>query len=190
MSDERLAMLDRLATPLAEQHGVAYQGYNAQTAPPRDEFDYIALMVPAPPLVEAAIPRGAEQSVINIFAGIPATVYHPLDLDTYVERRQYFIGTSGSDIEDMRIVLAKVEAGTLDTNLSVAAVSGLDGAVEGIRAVENQLMPGKIVVYPACRGLELTPLTELAETLPDVAAALEDGAWTLAAEQALLAQFN
>ena len=45
----------------------------------------------------------------------------------------------------------------LDTNLSVAAISGLDGAIDGIRAVEKNLMPGKIIVYPSAKGLKLTP---------------------------------
>ena len=57
----------------------------------------------------------------------------------------------------MKQVLAKVVSRQLDTNLSVAAVSGLDGAIDGIRAVEKNLMPGKIIVYPSCRGLKLTP---------------------------------
>ena len=61
----------------------------------------------------------------------------------------------------MQRVLAKVVAGELDTNLSVAAVSGLEGAIEGIRAVEKNLLAGKILVYPSCRGLKLTPLNEL-----------------------------
>ena len=61
----------------------------------------------------------------------------------------------------MKQVLAKVVSRRLDTNLSVAAVSGLDGAIEGIRAVEKNLLPGKILVYPSCNGLKLTPLTEL-----------------------------
>jgi threonine dehydrogenase-like Zn-dependent dehydrogenase len=186
MSDERLAMLDKLTQPLAEKNGVSFSTYNAKTNPPEGAFDYLALMVPVPALVADAIARAEQKAIINIFAGIPATVYHPLDLDTYVERQLYFIGTSGSVIEDMKIVLNKVTARTLDTNLSVAAVSGLDGAVEGIRAVENQLMPGKIIVYPSCKGLGLTPLDKLGEVHPEVAALLDDGTWTKAAEEKLL----
>ena len=76
----------------------------------------------------------------------------------------------------MKAVLAKVEARQLDTNLSVAAVSGLDGAIDGIRAVEKNLMPGKIIVYPSCHGLKLTPLTEIGrQGLP-----LENGHWNQA----------
>ena len=101
-------------------------------------------------------------------------------------RQAYFIGTSGSDLNDMKIVLKKVESRTLDTNLSVAAISGLDGAVDGIRAVEKQLIPGKILVYPSCRGLGLTPLTELSKKHPEVAALLDDGVWNVRAEKKLL----
>ncbi len=44
-------------------------------------------------------------------------------------------------------------------------------------------MPGKILVYPSCKGLKLTPLTELAGKLP-----LDDGHWTKQSEDALLKQ--
>jgi threonine dehydrogenase-like Zn-dependent dehydrogenase len=189
MSDERLDALRRVAQPQADRNRVTFETYNAKTNPPEGLFDYIALMVPAPPLVAAAIARAEDQGIINIFAGIPATVDHPLDLNMYIARRLYFIGTSGSTIDDMRIVLNKVTEGRLDTNLSVAAISGLDGAVDGIRAVENQSMPGKIIVYPSCKGLGLTPLTELHARHPEVAEKLNDGCWTQAAEETLLSLY-
>jgi hypothetical protein len=86
----------------------------------------------------------------------------------------------------MKRMLENTEAGRLDTNLSVAAVSGLEGAVEGIRAVENRTIAGKIIVYPACKGLGLTRLDELGGKLPDVAQLMNEGLWTNAAEKALL----
>ena len=190
MSDERLAQLSKLAEPLAAANGVGYRGYNAKTDAPPGPFNVIALMVPVPGLVAQAVEQAAPKAIINIFAGIPAEVTHPLDLDSYIERQAYFIGTSGSTIEDMKIVLSKVTQRQLDTNLSVAAISGLDGAVDGIRAVEHQTIPGKILVYPACRGLKLTRLTELAEAYPDVAQHLQDGVWTKEAERALLKSFG
>jgi hypothetical protein len=45
-------------------------------------------------------------------------------------------------------------------------------------------MPGKIVVYPSCRGLKLTALTELGGRLP-----LSDGHWNKGAEEALVRQY-
>ena len=97
------------------------------------------------------------------------------------------IGTSGSVLDDMKTVLAKVESGRLNTDISVAAISGLDGAVEGIRAVENHLIPGKIIVYPFVEGLPLTRLEELKDTMPDVANGLAGQIWDKKAEDALLA---
>ena len=63
-------------------------------------------------------------------------------------------------------------------------MSGLDGAIDGIRAVEHNLLPGKILVYPSCRGLKLTALGELGGDTP-----LEPGHWNLEAETALLKRF-
>src|SRR5208282_1119081 len=131
-----------------------------------DKFDYIVLMAPVPALVVQAVQDAAPGAIINIFAGIPADKTAEIDLDAYVEKQLYFIGTSGSTLDDMKLVLRKVVSRQIDTNLSVAAVSGLDGAIDGIRAVEKNLMPGKILVYPSCRGLKLTPLTELGASLP------------------------
>jgi hypothetical protein len=128
-----------------------------------------------------SIPSAAKGGIINIFAGIPANVTAEIDLDDYIAKQLYFIGTSGSTLDDMKLVLRKVVSRQLDTNLSVAAVSGLDGAIDGIRAVEKNLMPGKIIVYPSCKGLKMTPLTELGSKLP-----LANGQWNKQAEEALV----
>jgi threonine dehydrogenase-like Zn-dependent dehydrogenase len=185
LNDDRLAALQKLAEPLTRKHGVAFRAYNPQRDRLTDRFNYIVLMAPVPALVTQSIPAAAPRAIINIFAGIPAHVTAELDLDAYVRNQLYFIGTSGSVLEDMKQVLAKVVSRRLDTNLSVAAVGGLDGAIDGIRAVEKNLMPGKILIYPSCRGLKLTPLTELSGTVP-----LADGRWTRRAEEALLNQFS
>jgi hypothetical protein len=134
--------------------------------------------------VARAVQDAAPGAIINIFAGIPADKTAEIDLDAYVEKQLYFIGTSGSTLDDMKLVLRKVVSRQIDTNLSVAAVSGLDGAIDGIRAVEKNLMPGKILVYPSCRGLKLTALTELDGKLP-----LADGHWNKQSEEALVGQY-
>jgi len=190
LDDNRLGVLNKVALPLAQKNKVAYQAYNPTKEKMDREFSYIVLMAPLPKLVAAAVQMGADHALINIFAGIPATVSGPLDLQRYIEKKMYLIGTSGSTLEDMKTVLAKVESGQLDTNVSVAAISGLAGAVDGIRAVEKQLIPGKILVYPDCKGLGLTPLEELPEKLPEVAAKMKDGVWTREAEQQLLATYQ
>jgi L-sorbose 1-phosphate reductase len=190
MSDERLGQLTHVAAPLAKTFGISFKTYHAVNQPQNGPFNYIALMVPAPALVAQSVLHAAPNAIINIFAGIPAQVTHPIDLDTYIEKQAFFIGTSGSTIDDMRIVLKKVTDRSLDTNLSVAAISGLDGAIDGIRAVEKQTIAGKILVYPSCRGLKLTTLTELATIHPTVAAKLHDGLWTREAELELINQYT
>jgi len=181
LSDERLAMLQKLAAPLVQKHKLSFRPYNPAKEKLAGQFDYIVLMAPIPALVVQAVAAAAPRAIVNIFAGIPGNVTAELDLDAYIAKELYFIGTSGSTLADMKLVLAKVVARQLDTNLSVAAVAGLDGAIEGIRAVEKNLVPGKILVYPSCHGLKLTPLPELSGTLP-----LAGGVWNRQAEDALV----
>src|SRR5690606_29126496 len=123
---------------------------------------------------------------VNLFAGVPIPVKYPLDLDTMIERRVYVFGTSGSTIDDMKIVLRKVTESTLDTDASVDAISGMAGAIDGIRAVENRSMAGKIIVYPELATVPLIPLEKLGDYYPTVAARLENTQWCRAAEKELL----
>jgi len=186
----RLNNLSRIAAPLAEREGIGFSAYHTASEQVLNSFDYIVLMVPAPELVGRAIHSAARRGVINIFAGIPATVAAKIDLNAYIEKELYFVGTSGSVLEDMKRVLSRLERASLDTNVCVAAVCGLEGAVEGIRAVESREVSGKIVVYPACRGLLLTQLNELQEQIPGLGDAMPDGLWTKQAEEILLAAYQ
>lgn len=187
LDNERLAGLSEMVAPLAQKNNVKYESYNPKEKAPEVKFDYTALMAPVPQLVTQAVLDSCENAILNIFAGIPASVSGKIDLNAYIEKHLYMIGTSGSVLHDMKTVLAKVESGRLDTDLSVAAICGLDGAVEGIRAVENHLIPGKIIVYPSVEGLGLTRLEELNDKMPEVANCLSGQFWTKEAEDRLLA---
>lgn len=186
LSDERLTALNRIAVPCAKAHGTAYRTLNTKTDSPAESIGYSVIMAPIPRLVAEAVLRAAPRGLINIFAGIPADQSGPVDLDRYIRLGLYFIGTSGSLLDDMKVVLERVRDGSLDTNVSVAAVSGLDGAVDGIRAVERQAVSGKIMVYPGCRGLGLTLLEDLPEEIRN---RMRDGIWTREAEQALFEKY-
>jgi threonine dehydrogenase-like Zn-dependent dehydrogenase len=186
VDDKRLAQLSRIAEPLAKKNKVQYKAYNPARKKLAENFDYIALMAPVPELVADSVRSAAKRGLVNIFAGIPAAVTAEIDLDAYIEKQLYFIATSGSTLEDMKRMLEKAESGTLDTNVSVAAVCGLEGATEGIRAIEKRSIAGKIIVYPACKGLGLVTLEELNEKMPEVAERLNNGLWTKQAEQKLL----
>ena len=185
-NDARLASLQAKAEPFARATGVKLRLVNTATSPLKEKFSYIALMAPVPKLVAQAIEDATEDCIINIFAGIPAPVKHPIDLDAVIERRCFMFGTSGSVIEDMKIVLRKLEDGQLDTNTSIDAISGMAGAADGIKAVEDRTLAGKIVVYPMLHDLGLVALDELPQRFPTVAAKLENGQWTVEAEKELL----
>ena len=190
VDDSRLDKLTEIAAPLAKKNGVKYKAYNSSREEISEVFDYIALMAPIPDLVAGSVHSAAKGGLINIFAGIPAAVTARIDLDAYIEKQLYFTGTSGSVLEDMKQVLAKVESGRLDTNISVAAVGCLESGAEGIRAVEDRSIAGKIIVYPACKGLGLTRLEELNEKVPEVGRCLINGLWTREAEKKLLAKYQ
>lgn len=184
--DQRLEGLRQKAAPLAVERGVTLSLVNPQTEPVNERFSYFAIMAPVAPLVAQAVKDSRDKALINIFAGIPAPVKQDIDLDTYIARRCFMFGTSGSRLEDMKIVLDKVTRGQLDVNCSVDAVCGMAGAADGIRAVENRTLAGKIVVYPALPDLPLMTLKELAARYPAVAQKCRNGLWTKEAEEELL----
>jgi D-arabinose 1-dehydrogenase-like Zn-dependent alcohol dehydrogenase len=187
IDDARLARLADIAGPLAAERGLPAVFMNSRTRRPEPGFTYVAVLVPAPPLVAEAVDLAGEHALVNIFAGFAAGTRAALDLDAILAKGIYLFGTSGSGIPDMLTVLAKLERGELDTNISVDAVCGMEGVGEALAAVEARTTGGKIVVYPALHELGLIRLAELADRLPSVAAALHDGRWTRAAEEALLA---
>ncbi|MCY3024084.1 MAG: alcohol dehydrogenase catalytic domain-containing protein [Planctomycetota bacterium] len=186
VDDARLNSLLQKASGPSKANSVPLRLSNTQKTPLNEKFSYIALMAPVGALVAAAIRDSAEGALINIFAGIPAPTRHDLDLDTYLAKRCFMVGSSGSEIRDMEAVLQKVEAGQLDTDYSVDAVSGMAGAADGIAAVENRTLAGKIIVYPMLHDMGLVSLAQLKDKLPVVAARLHNGIWCKAAEDELL----
>ncbi len=190
VSAERLDVLRKRAEPLSGRRGLSFRtelaGPDAPAPPPGPAPTYTVVMAPVPALVADAVARSAPKGIINLFAGVPVGVDGTLDLDRYIREELYLFGTSGSTIEDMRIVLRRIASGELDTDLSLSAVSGLAGALEGLEAVRNQSVPGKIVVYPHLPDLGLVPLEKLGEVCPAARPKLRDGIWTKEAEAELV----
>ena len=187
IDDARLGHLAGIATPIAAERGVATSFVNSRTATLEPGFTYIALMVPAPPLVAQAVELAGDGARINVFAGFAAGTRAAIDLNTLIDKRCYLSGTSGSGIPDMKAVLAKLERGELDPNISVDAVTGMEGVADALAAVEARTSGGKIVVYPSLHETGMMRLSELGERVPAAGAGLRDGRWTRAAEEAFLA---
>lgn len=187
MSDERLAVLGGKAEPVAKRRGVSFRLFNPKAGgKPTGGSRYHMVMVPVPAVVAGAVADSADGGIVNIFAGIPSEVSGPIDLDAYVRKGLYFVGTSGSTMEDMQVVLGKVLANQLDTNLSVGAVTGFGGAIEGLEAVKTGKISGKILVYPDLGDFPLTELAALVAKYPSIGPKLKDGCWSREAEVELL----
>jgi threonine dehydrogenase-like Zn-dependent dehydrogenase len=189
LDDSRLAGLRQAVASLRDPGATRFRAYNPAREGTRGDVDYIVIMVPEAGLVADAVARAGRGACINIFAGMPVEEVVPVDLNAYVEKGLYVTGTSGSRVEDMKAVLGRMSAGDLDTNLSIAAISGLDGAADGLRAVADGGVAGKVIVYPSCEGLRLTTLSEMSESMPAVGKWLEDGVWNQRAESALLQHY-
>ena len=194
----RIESLARRFGPYAEQRGTEFvcltreevgeEAYFAEIERLAGEggFDDIVVLAPSARAVEEAAPCLAEGGVMNMFAGMPRGTLAQVDLRELLDRRARIIGSSGSSIQDLEYTLRKAEHGELRPNGSVAAVAGIEGVWEGMRAVAEGRFPGKVVIYPQVEGLELTPLDELHHVLSQVAEKLEDGVWTREAEEELL----
>ena len=183
---DRLDRLIRTVEPIAAAHRVPVEFINGTVSDLPEGCTHISCMMPVPELVSEAIDRAGAGAIVNVFAGFPAGTLGAFDLQGIIERRVFVLGTSGSVIDDMRAVLRKIEAGIIDTHVSLDAVTGMAGFRDAIDSVINRTTGGKIMVYPTLHDLPLIRLADLPEQLPHVAALLNDGVWTKEAEQALL----
>ncbi|MBK7820199.1 MAG: alcohol dehydrogenase catalytic domain-containing protein [Tessaracoccus sp.] len=187
VSTDRLKHLAAIVDPIAEARDVPFGYINSAEVALQPGYTHLSCMVPVPALVSQAVDLAAEGAILNAFAGIPAGTLGEFDLQGIVERRVFMLGTSGSDVSDMRTVLRKIEEGIIDTHISLDAVTGMAGFRDAIDSVINRTSGGKIMVYPKLHDLPLTRLVDMPERLPHVAAKLNNGIWTKEAEQALLA---
>jgi len=186
VDNDRLARLAKVLGPIAKEHGLPVRVINSKDQPLEAGYTYVAVMVPVPVLLAQAIDLAGPNSIVNAFAGFAIGTLADLDLDGMVSRGVYLVGTSGSRIVDMHHVLHLVEQGTVDTNISLDAVTGMAGVAEAIEAVNSRTSGGKIMVYPTLPDLGYVRVAEMEEKLPHVASKLDDGLWTKEAEDALL----
>lgn len=187
IDNARLSVLGEKIKKIAQENSVDLQVVNPEQSSQSGQFSYFVIMAPQAALVARSIENSTTGALINIFAGIPVNVKQEIDLNLYIEKRLFMFGTSGSTIEDMKAVLGKVAARRLDTNLSIDAVSGMAGAVDGMKAVEKRSVAGKIIVYPQLIRMPLILVRDMQKYYPAVAGKLNGGLWTRDAEDELLA---
>ncbi len=152
-------------------------------------FDDIIVLAPVAPVIAESGGYLAENGVMNVFAGVARGTMAALDLSGAYLKGTRVIGHSASLMSDFELVLEKTNAGELSPNRSVAAVGSLSAARDGIQAVKDATLAGKVVIYPNIQELPLTPLAQLKEKLPTVYAKLNArGEWTNEAEAEFLRQ--
>lgn len=187
VNDSRLRSLEEVVAPAAAQHHVSLRVVNSTRQPLDAGYTYLTCLVPAPELLAQCVDLAGVGAIINAFAGFPAGTMAGIDLQRVIENQVFLIGTSGSEVGDLRRVLDKLESGDLDTSISLDAVTGMAGFHDAIQSIIARTSGGKIMVYPQLHQQGLVRLVDLAVELPQVAVLLDNGRWTKAAEDALLA---
>jgi L-sorbose 1-phosphate reductase len=146
-------------------------------------FDDIVVIVANVPAIESSMPYLASDGMLVIFGGLARGTMAALDLSNVYLGNAQVTGSAGSTIHDQAAVLEKVAAGHLSTASAVAAIGGIDAAVDGIQGLIDRRYPGKMVIFPQVTSFPLTALPDLEQAAPSVFAKLApDGAWTRAAE--------
>jgi threonine dehydrogenase-like Zn-dependent dehydrogenase len=150
-------------------------------------FDDIVVLAPIAPVIADAATYLAPKGVMNVFAGVPRGTMVNLDLsDTYLKNTRV-IGHSASLMSDFELVIEKTNSGELSPNRSLAAIGSLTAAKDGLQAVKDATLAGKVVIYPNIKEMPLTRLDELKEKMPSVYAKLnQHGEWTNEAEEEFL----
>jgi len=152
--------------------------------------DDVVVTVPSAKLMAESAAMMNENGMLVLFAGVPNGTMAPLNLsNVYLENAQY-TGTSGLSIDDQAMVLIKTREGKLSPGRMVAAIGGMNAAIEALEAVINNEYPGKIVIFPQIEDLPLMGLDEVSQKLPEVAEKMESGnVWTMESEAVLFEKF-
>jgi threonine dehydrogenase-like Zn-dependent dehydrogenase len=196
---ERIKTLEFLFNRRAEQRGIKFCTLNPGEFQSSDRyrdnlvnlnggklFDYVICLAAIPSVIAEASSFLAEGAILNIFAGVSKGTLVKLNIKDIVNKSVRWIGSSGSVIEDMEYTLRKVEREELNTNISVAGVSGMNDVWKGVEAVRTGSFSGKIVVYPHLEHLDLITIGDLKKRYPKIGALLgEEDRWTKEAEEQL-----
>ena len=153
-------------------------------------FDDIVIVVPDVEVMSKAMACAADGGGVDLFAGIAVGGKAEIPVDRLAHGVRMW-GTTGSKISDLRSIVAKVEAGELDTDSVVAAVGGIHAVREGLEAVRDGRFLGKTVIYPQLEKLPLTTVDDLAAQHPSLRERLTRGRyWNRAAEAEMLRIFR
>jgi L-sorbose 1-phosphate reductase len=201
VNDARLDALEQFASAIARKYNKDLFLTNPSTASEslydlvkritHDKMaDDVVICVPSGPLMEESANLLAQDGMLVFFAGVPVGTMIDFDLNNIFLNNMQLTGTSGSTMDDQRLVVRKTTEKQLSPILSVAAVGGMEAALDGLDAMMTSKFAGKIIIFPQLRNLPLLGMAELKERYPEIGAKLGDNdAWTVEAEQLLIENF-
>ena len=153
----------------------------------QERIDDAVVLVPDPKLMEDALSILNDDGMINLFAGTPSGTSISVDLSRVYLGNLQLAGTSGLHRRHQQGALRLSKEGKIDLDDPIAAVGGMYAVPEAIRATEERIFPGRIVIYPQLVDLPLMGIRELGEQYPSVGERLKDGnRWTSGAERELM----
>ncbi|GAH87173.1 unnamed protein product, partial [marine sediment metagenome] len=146
-------------------------------------FDDIIVLASSVEAVKDALNFIAEGGTINIFGGIPKGNFVKILSRKICSEKIRIIGSSGSNISDMKKTLTKVEGKKINTNNSVFAIGGINSLKKALLNVSKGVFPGKVVIFPQIENLDLTRVDEIKKKIPFIQKKLKNGLiWTKEAE--------
>lgn len=151
-------------------------------------FQDIVVMAAKAEIVTDSIPYLSQNGVLNLFAGINRGITANVDPWLICGPKQIrLVGHSGSNLNDQIHTVKKTVEGTLQPELSVAAVGGLNQLIDGLQAMIDEKYTGKIIIFPHVINFPLTALREFQIRDPKVYEALIDFKfWGVEAEKIFL----
>lgn len=197
----RLEVLENIIKPLAKQKNKRFYGFNPEASTkPLEDFvkeknngqlaDDAVVCVPVAPLMESTARSLNPDGMLVFFAGVPVGTTIHVNLSPLFLNNMQLTGTSGSSPDDQNMIMQKTLAGKLNPNRSVAAIGGMEAAVDGLNAMMSGRYAGKILIFPQISGLPLIGLDELRDKYSQIAEALgENNLWTAEAEKAMINVF-
>ena len=201
IDDKRLSELKSITHSISEKHEKEMLFFNPAT--PGQSLvnflknvndgklaDDVVVCVPVGPLMQSSFELLGPDGMFVLFAGVPIGVTISIDISDIFMNNQQLTGTSGSGLDDQKMVIEKTVENQLSPILSVAAVGGMDAALDGLEAMMSGKYPGKVVIFPQITDFPLVGLDELTEKFPEIGKKLgKHNSWTYEAEKALIEKF-
>lgn len=201
MDDARIENVKRLLADAIKARGIEFKTLNPGKMTPQEfeqalrdfapgGYDDIIMLVPVVPVLNQSAAFLKDDGLMNIFAGIPAGKEGELNVKGIASGGRRFIGASGSKTAHLRHTLELAESGRLKPVTALAAIGGMRALKEGLEAVIAARFPGKVVIFPGCENMPLTPVADIAGLDASIADTLdEEGFYTLETEKKLLQKY-